>query len=753
MVHRRWRLAYVLLTLCLFTMGAGVLFAATGGSQENVSNTVGESEAPQAAVFGSTINVVWGERNTTTIAVSQKTNGGTWPSPTAFNTGSQTKNQWPDIAVTTDGTVHMAYAAGDLIYYRSKPNGGTWSNARTVATDSFPNPVRIAAAPNGTLWIIWRDTSGSVIRYRRSTDSGQTWNGGDVATQTGNMFAPDIAVGSDNVPHIVWYLRSVNPNGMAYADWTGSGWNVGKFGNTGYIADPVLVIDSTNTQHVAYRRQSGTDWIIQHATRAPGGAWGGQENIRTTPGDAAYAPGLAVDPNSGVHITWSELNSGGNRDVWYSMKPAGQSFGAPTNVSDNSSGWNSRSIIVITNDAAGIAAHIFYQRGVRGQDIDDVYYRRYTFTAAQPTPVPPTPTPIPPKIGGTLTINGGAAFTNQASVTVSINNTTTTQANVYSLTDGAAPGAPTTAFTDPSLTTSFNLDVSDGRCRAHTIYGRIGNGTVTSLPFSSSIMYDPGVAADVQARNPNSALNRPLNAVGSALTASGDVAYTREQRFNLSITNPPEECSGLKRYALVAKGAPAPASDSPAWKLFPAEGYVSANIQFAAARGEGKYQFDVYAEDNVGHVSQTPFPAEIVYDATAPTVSGASGPLATTSDQPKGGIATIDASALTVTDNTYIDPGSGRQYWGFWAIVKKTDAGEPIQTEWEAKGVIVPGALPASLSWNMAHGLTGGFTPGANYTVYLRYLDGAGNWSATIASQPVQVSQLERFNYLPLVRR
>ncbi len=354
-----------------------VALATTLGPNENVSQTGEMSEAPQVAVFGDSVRAIWGERSFNAVAVSEKTVGGSWQPLKYFEENTFTKTQFADIAVAGDGTTHIVYAAESSIYHRSKPNGSTtWSGRNLVATDAFPNPVRMAAAPDGSVWVVWRDADGTALRYRRSTNGGLNWSGGDVAAQSGNMFAPDIAVGPDNQPHVVWYLRNVNPNGgVRYADWNGSGWTVGSTGS-GYGADPVITVDSNNVQHIAYRQQSGSDWIIRHASRAAGQAWSAHENVRTTPGDAGYAPGLAVDRRGGVHISWSEFNAGGGRDVWYSSKAAAmQAFSAPLNISENGGGWNTRSAIAITESGSATLAHVIYQRGVRGQDFDEIYSR------------------------------------------------------------------------------------------------------------------------------------------------------------------------------------------------------------------------------------------------------------------------------------------------------------------------------------------------------------------------------------------
>ncbi len=378
-----------------------VALAVTLGPQENVSRTSEMSEAPQAAVFNNvSVRAIWGERYTNEadnrIAVSEKTVGGPWSAIQTFREGTDVQYQWPDIAVTPDGTTHIIYAAGNRIFHRSRPNGGgAWSDRREIATSNFPNPVRAAAGPDGSVWAIWRDANGSAISFTRSTNGGLNWSpASDIAQGNGvNLSMPDIAVGPDGAAHAVWFRRgAANGNTIQTADWTGSGWTLGNIGNRGsYAEDPSIVVDSNNVQHIVYRRQA-SDSLIEYVSRAPGQGWTASTLAAQTSGNAGYAPSLAVDPSGGVHITYSSL-VGSGRDIFYTVKLPGRGFDTPVNVSENSGGWNTRSAVVATANTSGIVAHVFYQRGERGQDIDEIYYR--TVTSPSPCGTPGTQPTVP----------------------------------------------------------------------------------------------------------------------------------------------------------------------------------------------------------------------------------------------------------------------------------------------------------------------------------------------------------------------
>ena len=87
MNKRRWFSLALLIPLavgCWLTW-TGMLFAATPVSpRENVSQTDQHSEGPQAAVSGTSLRAVWGERDFEAVVVKEKTIGGRWPGGTYF---------------------------------------------------------------------------------------------------------------------------------------------------------------------------------------------------------------------------------------------------------------------------------------------------------------------------------------------------------------------------------------------------------------------------------------------------------------------------------------------------------------------------------------------------------------------------------------------------------------------------------------------------------------------------------------------
>jgi hypothetical protein len=374
-----------------------ILFASAPqpvGPQLNVSNTSDMSEGPALAVNGNVLQAIWGERTNQQDRFAEMTVGSAaWGSATVWSDGSKPAQMFPDVA-TAGGATYVIYGSDgstDFVNTRTRAAGSSSFGGKVqVASDNYPNPTRIAVDPRpgleANVWCVWRDTDGTTVKYGRSTNGGATWTSGTVASPgSANGFSPDIAVDPTGVPHIVYYHRASSNNGntIRVADWNGSGWTLSTIGDEGtYCADPAIVIEPNGTQHLLFRKGAGSGWTLRHMTRATGGGggtWTNKTNVYTTAGDSGYVPGMAVDAAGAVHVTFSE-RAGSNSAVWYAVLPPGSSTWTPRIGFSTWSGYDTRTAVVTTpaNDGSGANfTHIIYQRGLPGQNVDDIWYQQF----------------------------------------------------------------------------------------------------------------------------------------------------------------------------------------------------------------------------------------------------------------------------------------------------------------------------------------------------------------------------------------
>jgi hypothetical protein len=168
-------------------------------------------------------------------------------------------------------------------------------------------------------------------------------------------------------------------------------------------------------------------------------------------------------------------------------------------------------------------------------------------------------------------------------------------------------------------------------------------------------------------------------------------------------------------------------------------------VPAGSAARSGTYRFHIDVMDNAGNLQRYPAPNQsyqIVLDYEAPAISA--GTLAVTEESGSGsreGMVDVNVGSLVVTDAGYTNASGQPDYWGYWIVVKRADSGTPTSDEWLTRGTVVQQA-GSPFKWNLATGLADAFEPGAQYRLYLRFLDGAANPSSAVVSAPIQVDAL-----------
>ena len=714
----------------------------------NLSSNDTQSEAPQLSTGGNRLGAVWGERETNTLGSSTAVVDGAFDPETYLNTGTQTKQQWPDVVVDASGTMHMAYAAQSDIFYRKKPVGGTWSNAVRVAGDSFPNPIRIALAPNGTLWVVWRDTDGDKVRFRFSDNGGVGWSGGlaggIVNDDAGNMAMPDIAIGSDNNPHVVWYILGGGGDvgEIKYADWDGSTFRSGKVTNDGtsfYDADPSITVDSNNVQHITWRKQlssSGDSWGIMYARRVPGKGWSDFAQLAATNGDAKYAPNIGTDNAGSLYIGYSDPNSN-TRQIAILGKPVGQANWTAQEISKGR--WDYRPTVVGTTNT-GVKAHVLYQAEAQPDQGEIIYVRlRFGGVLINAEPV----------------VNNGATATNSTSATITFKNVSGDPKEVRWRWN--AP--PTDAVNDSNgwqpyanpLTAPLPSSIPVGTCTNLTFYAQVRNGGAVNTSVASAvILYDAAAQASAIAQNPN--LSGGLQTWSNKGAYVGDPRFTRDNNYTLTVTDL-GDCSKLSGYGLKSATNeavtvfPDGASSQSKMQIFPettAPGAVAGQTAFVIDKANNRSEFPLtmYYDPFDGGAIGTSSGAPQLATTTNPTVT-----VSTANTL----LRRLTLSNISVNDQVYgsvTGLPAGKQFWGVWVAVSKTlYAADQINTvnnplKWSAIQVPSPDAtftVDASLATGQDSVPLTSYA--GTYYVYTKFLDGAGNPStATLISGPVTLA-------------
>ncbi len=120
--------------------------------------------------------------------------------------------------------------------------------------------------------------------------------------------------------------------------------------------------------------------------------------------------------------------------------------------------------------------------------------------------------------------------------------------------------------------------------------------------------------------------------------------------------------------------------------------------------------------------------------------------------------STVTLSGGTITDNLYPGDAGAHQYWGVWvanAVCTAASTGCLADTNTTLNWAAVKTPSPYnSFAWNLHNGLnTTPITTGSEfYRTYIKFLDGAGNPTATSIYFDTTVTSVENTLFVPLIR-
>jgi len=188
---------------------------------------------------------------------------------------------------------------------------GRWSAPQQLANSAY-GPI-IRSAPNGALLVIYGQATMSTNSqinpyYRMLPASGGSWTAAAPIRSSADNFSQVTAeFDSSSKAHAVW--RSDHAVFHAQQDQWATNQFVTVFDNGGYrVFDPDLAIGSDNVLHVVATLQDQTvtrPENIHHAYSTNNGiSW--TRTKLTTNSDQSKSPAVAVDANGNIHVVWEE---------------------------------------------------------------------------------------------------------------------------------------------------------------------------------------------------------------------------------------------------------------------------------------------------------------------------------------------------------------------------------------------------------------------------------------------------------------
>lgn len=271
--------------------------AADEPSPSRDSRAVASAVAPDGTVYA-----VWTERWPSghwILFYSIRSND-TWsPSAMAF------VGEEPDLLIAPDGGVHLVFAnefGGKYDIYYSQWINGQWTLPQNVSeTSGTSSQPAIAAKADGTLVVVWTDTTEGSNRLYYGWRAMGLWNTFAVP-HSGGASAPDIAVGAKGR---VWVAFQALPeNSSRYEIYVLGGQAVGN------------------------------DWMLYAM------------NISDSPSTDSVAPRLAGHPSHGTFAVWQE-SSGQRAEVHYSDNAALSDFWELAENLSQTTAYSERPVVAV----------------------------------------------------------------------------------------------------------------------------------------------------------------------------------------------------------------------------------------------------------------------------------------------------------------------------------------------------------------------------------------------------------------------
>ena len=249
----------------------------------------------------------------------------------------------PQVATASDGTTTAVWirsdGANNIIQAATRPPGGSFGtpvDLSVAGQDAFG--PQITKAPDGTTTGVWgwgRSIAANNTVQAATRPPGGSFGAPVDLSATGRpAFGPQITTAPDGTKTAVWQRynganvviqAATRPPGEGFGppvDLSAPGWGA---------VEPQVATAPDGTTTAVWQRYNGANVVIQAATRPPGGSFGAPVDLSVA-GRNAYSPQVATAPDGTATAVWRRF-SGSNWIVQAATRPPGGSFGAPVDLS------------------------------------------------------------------------------------------------------------------------------------------------------------------------------------------------------------------------------------------------------------------------------------------------------------------------------------------------------------------------------------------------------------------------------------
>ena len=210
----------------------------------------------------------------------------------------------PAIGVAPDGKVHVVWEEGTAIYHRYQDQAG-WSTAGRVATGERP---ALAFCPSGALHLAFaNEFGGNMEIYHVRWTPASSWSlPTNVSATSGASSNPDVAVAPDGTINIVWADTTPGHSVIYRGYGTGLQWSTWPIPDASG-SQPSIAIDSAGTVKVAWQDRYDADEPYEiYFSQRESSTWSLPVCVDDTVNTDSVSCDLIVGPGNRGHIVWQE---------------------------------------------------------------------------------------------------------------------------------------------------------------------------------------------------------------------------------------------------------------------------------------------------------------------------------------------------------------------------------------------------------------------------------------------------------------
>ncbi len=293
---------------------------------------------------------------------------------TDLTTSTSFDSQYPSIAVSSSGVIHIVYASKEYVsstYNIVYRNSNNWSNKVYITTSTSLNSYRpsIAVVSSGTVYIAYYSNEYNATHTNIAYRNSNNWfNRVDITTSTSwNASNVSTAVASSGVVHVAYtsIQDEAEYNQLFYVNSNNWSQKTSVVGGYVSITSDSIAVALSGVVHIAYHDSLSNLIYYRNSNN-----WSQLTQLSETSIQSAY-PLIAVDSSGVAHVAYysSENNASKNNIVYRNSSSGSERIDVTSATS-----VTSQSPSITVDSANGI--HISYQSGEYSSTIiQNIAYR------------------------------------------------------------------------------------------------------------------------------------------------------------------------------------------------------------------------------------------------------------------------------------------------------------------------------------------------------------------------------------------